>query len=211
MEIESVNLEQSISDSHAAMQSVRQGDSSSIGRLTQSLRPYLKQVVRNELGGESSVGIDDESDIVQKALTQATANMSGFRGETVGEWSAWLAAIARNEARMCRRYWQADRRSLRRQVSALPGVLESEAGEQTSPSAAASKQEELDRLTNALAELSETQRQLIYWRQNEGLSHTDIAKRLGITIENSRQRCKSAMDALRRAWASLENRGPKDV
>ncbi len=202
--IESENIEQSISDSHAAMLRVMQGDSVAIGHLAQSLRPYLKQIVRNEIGGENVLGIEDESDIVQKALTQAMANLSGFRGQTLAEWSAWLAAIARNEARMSRRYWLSDRRSVRRQVKEASALLENHAGAQSSISAKATRREEMDRLANALAELTEAQRQLVQWRQNDGLSHADIASRLGITVETSRQRCKSAMDALRRAWASLE-------
>lgn len=188
------------------MLSVLQGDSSAIGRLTQALRPYLKTVVRNELGRENLVGVEDESDIVQQALAQATAGLSGFRGQTLSEWSAWLAAIARNEARKSRRYWQADRRSVRKQVTGTPELLENEAGELTSPSSAASRDEEMVRLTQALAGLPEAQRQLIHWRQNENLSHAEIAKRLDISVETSRQRCKSAMDALRRSWAALEKR-----
>lgn len=187
------------------MLSVLQGDTSAIGRLTQALRPYLKTVIRNELGGEKVAGVDDESDIVQQALTQATAGLSSFRGQSLSDWSAWLAAIARNEARKSRRYWQAERRSFRKQVTGAPELLENEAGELTSPSSAASHDEEMARLTQALAGLPEAQRQLIHWRQNENLSHAEIASKLGISVENSRQRCKSAMDALRRAWAILDN------
>lgn len=184
---------------------VLQGDTSAIGRLTQALRPYLKTVIRNELGGANVVGVEDESDIVQQALAQATAGLSGFRGQTLPEWSAWLAAIARNEARRSRRYWQADRRSVRQQVAGIPELLENEAGSLTSPSTAVSRDEEMARLAQAVADLPEAQRQLIQWRQNENLSHAEIANKLGITVETSRHRCKSAMDALRRAWTALDS------
>jgi len=204
VDLASDDIESSISESHTAMLSVLRGDTSAIGRMTQALRPYLKTVIRNELGG-MNVGVEDESDIVQQALAQATAGLSGFRGQTISEWSAWLAAIARNEARRSRRYWQADRRSVRQQVTGVTELLENEAAELTSPSTAVSRDEEIARLAQALSKLPEAQRQLIQWRQNENLSHAEIANKLGITVETSRQRCKSAMDALRRAWTALES------
>lgn len=195
----SEHADQSLADSHVAILAVQAGDSSAIGRLTQSLRPFLKHVVREELRGGAGRVREDESDLVQQALAQAVENAQGFRGQSLAEWRAWLAAIARNQARLSRRYWRAGRRDLSRSSELGSGLLEPGSGRST-PSHQAIRAENLEQLSRAMSSLSVDQQQLIRWRQTERMPHSEIAARLGIQEEAARQRCKSAMDALRKAW-----------
>ncbi|HMP79729.1 MAG TPA: sigma-70 family RNA polymerase sigma factor [Pirellulaceae bacterium] len=196
-------IDLSVDESHAALKALLEGDQSALGRLTQSLRSFLKHIVRQEMSAGLRSNFEDDSDIVQQALAEAIAKVKEFRGQSTGEWRAWLAAIARNQARMNRRYWQADRRAVRRQIDAGSCSLDSQPGEQSSPSTAVVRQEDAERLRLATSKLSEQHQQIISWRLYEGLAHADIADRLGISVEASRQRCKAAMDALRRAWSQL--------
>ncbi len=174
-------------------------------RSQQLLRLYLKQVIRQELNSSRRHVSDDDSDLVQQALVRAVENLSGFRGNSLDEWKAWLAAIVRNQARASRRFWQADRRSAARQVDA-PDAIDGKAAEHSTPSAALIRGEHAAQLQTALAALSESQRQLIRWRQDDGLSYAEIAERLMIGVDAARQRCKAAMDALRQAWKTNEPR-----
>jgi RNA polymerase sigma-70 factor, ECF subfamily len=196
------DLERSLSESHAELLALRDGDASVLGRLTENLRPYLKFVVRKELMSLGTHSIrEDDSDIVQQTLLQAVHHLEQFRGESLPEWKMWLVAIAKNQIRLSSRFWKAERRSTFSEVEWSPSMaLQSEV---SSPSTAMQREELSGLLQQALTQLSEPQQQLIQWRQQEGMSHAEIANRLNITEEASRQRCKSAMDALRLAWKKL--------
>lgn len=197
------SAEQSLADSHAALFAVRAGDHSALWRLSETLRPWLKQVAHQELGPGKRGTSEDDSDLVQRTLVKAVQGISGFRGSSLEEWRAWLAAITRNEARSSRRHAGAGRRAISREIP-LSETLPP-ASREDPPSAAARREELGERLKQAVAQLTPEQRQLLNWRQDEGLSHAEIASRLGITVEATRQRCKSAMDALRKTWS--ESRG----
>lgn len=190
--------EESLSDSHALLPAALTGDAAALGGLSERLRPFLKEIVRRELGSVRVGPESDYSDVVQQTLLRAITGISDFRGRTLEEWRGWLAAIARNEAKMAQRHAHAHCRDKRRNVS-----LDSDfvlAGTDESPSAALHQVELRQKLSMAIEQLSEDQQQLIRWRQEEQLSHAEIAERLGIKLDAARQRCKAAMDALRRAW-----------
>lgn len=188
---------QSLEDSHALLELARQGDGSALGQLTERLRPYLKQVVRPGLAAGAAVAHEDASDLVQQTLMRAVSNLGEFRGTTIQEWRGWLAAIARNETRAALRHQAAEMRDSVRSVPLESGIL---AADGESPSTAMQRNELQQRLDLTLQELAPAQRQIIRWRQDEQLSHAEIADRLGIRVDAARQRCKAAMDALRKAW-----------
>ena len=196
------DLEQSLSESHAELNALRGGDESVLGRLSENLRPYLKYVVRKELQSRGTLSLrEDDSDIVQQTLLQAVHHLDQFRGESVQEWKMWLVAIAKNQIRSSTRFWQAERRSKFSEVE-LPQSM-ALLSEASSPSTAMQREELSGLLQQAMSKLSESQQQLIQWRQQEGMSHAEIASRLNISEDASRQRCKSAMDSLRLVWKEL--------
>lgn len=193
--------ERSLSESHIAVSALKSGDPSAIGRWTDCVRPYLKQVVRRELTQACRNLPDEASDLVQATLVRVLQNLHQFRGSSISEWREWLAAIARHESRGAIRFWLADRRNVNRTTDMASGF--EVAGEFSSPSSAMRQSELGTRLSQAMEHLSPEQRQLIGWRQQDGLSHREIASRLSTSEEASRQRCKQAMDALRRAWKAM--------
>lgn len=195
------DIEQSLHDSHLTVLAIKAGDLSVLGRLTVELRPYLRRVIQNELIAMAAQVPEDNSDLIQQTLLKAVQSIDSFRGQTMDEWRVWLAVIARNEVRMSSRYWNSQKRSLLRQSDVAGELLSGLAADDATPSADLRRQELASQLSKALASLSPAERQIITWRQDNGLSHLQIAERLGISVDAARQRCKSAMDSLRKAFA----------
>lgn len=198
--LDDFDIEQSLHDSHLTVLAIKSGDAAALGRLSMELRPYLRRVIQGEMISISAQLPEDQSDLIQQTLLKAVQSIDTFRGRSLDEWRVWLAVIARNEVRMSSRYWNTHKRSLQRQVDLgepLSGIVATD----ETPSADLRRQELATQLSNALERLSEAERQIISWRQDDGLSHAQIAERLGISVDAARQRCKSAMDSLRKAFA----------
>lgn len=193
-----LTAEQSLADSHALLPAVLEGNADALGLLTQRLRPYLKEVVRRELATVPPGADCDQSDLVQQTLLRAVGAVAGFRGRSLEEWKGWLAAIARNETRAAIRHRQAQRRDRGRSGPLDPDLALADSTD--SPSMSLQRLELRQRLEKALSRLAPDQRELVRWRQEDQLSHAEIADRLSIRIDAARQRCKAAMDALRKAW-----------
>src|SRR5206468_3637923 len=107
----------------------------------------------------------DPSDVVQQSLLDAHEKLDQFRGQTPAELTAWLRQIlANNLVAACRTFAPGARdvgleRSLREGVEHSSLRLEALlAGDRSSPTAQAVRNEELVRLAEALERLPEDQR-----------------------------------------------------
>jgi RNA polymerase sigma-70 factor (ECF subfamily) len=141
-------------------------------------RDYLLLLARARLGGRLR-GKFEASDIVQQTLLEAHRDRHGFRG---GDPAAWLRRIlARNLANAARDLGRARRdvareRSLEAALDASSARLEAFlAADQSSPSARAQRNEQLLRLSRALAELPDDQRQAVILRHLEGRPLAEIS------------------------------------
>jgi RNA polymerase sigma-70 factor (ECF subfamily) len=130
----------------------------------------------------------DPSDLVQQALLRAHQARAQFRGTTPAEWKAWLRQIlARTMANACRDLARGKRdvaleRSLQAAVDDSSARLEAWLiAEQASPSQQAEHQEQLVRLTEALARLPDVQREAVLLKHCQGWSLAEIAAHLGRT------------------------------
>ncbi|MDX2203438.1 MAG: sigma-70 family RNA polymerase sigma factor [Hyphomicrobiaceae bacterium] len=126
----------------------------------------------------------DAEDVVQDAYLRAFRAFSNFRGDA---FRPWLLAIVRNAA-----YRELGRRKQRRSVVSLDEFL-AQAGTDGSRSRAVAdvaderpgaeatlvRSVEEGYLRRALAELSETYREVILLREIEGLSYREIAQVIG--------------------------------
>jgi RNA polymerase sigma-70 factor (ECF subfamily) len=150
-------------------------------------RDYLRLLVRLQLGPRLRAKLD-ASDIVQQAILQAHERRDSFRGQTEGEWLAWLRAILANALAGAVRRFETQARDpgrersleaeLERSASRLEGLL---AADQTSPSERAVRGEELLRLAQALARLQEDQRQVVELHYLKGLPVSEVAEHIGRT------------------------------
>jgi RNA polymerase sigma-70 factor (ECF subfamily) len=150
-------------------------------------RDYLRLLARMQLGSRLQAQLD-ASDVVQQTLLEAQQQLAQFRGSSEAALATWLRQIlARNLADVFRAAGRA-RRDVSRQRS-LEAALEESASrlgswlqaEQSSPSQQAQRREEALRLTEALAQLPEPQREAVVLRHLEGWSLADIAAHLDRT------------------------------
>ena len=130
----------------------------------------------------------DPSDVVQQTLMEAYQQRDQFRGRTEAELVAWLRQIlAHNLVDMIRGFRRA-KRDVARERSLEEALDHSSArldawlvAEQSSPSQRAQRHEQAVRLANALAELSDAQREALVLQHWHGQSLAEIGKKLGRT------------------------------
>ncbi len=125
----------------------------------------------------------EPSDIVQKTLQKAWQAIEQFEGQTEAQLKAWLRPILLHTiVDEVAKLAPATRVSLEATLEASSARLERcLAAEDSSPSARAMRQEDLDRLAAALAELPEDQRQAVELKHLQGWSVEAISNHTGRT------------------------------
>jgi RNA polymerase sigma-70 factor (ECF subfamily) len=182
----------------------RKREAGAIDRLLESYRQYLKLLARTGIDA-SLQGKADPSDLVQETFLKAHQHFGQFQGHSEAELIAWLRQIlARNLADLIRRYHVAESRRAGRERSleqlinassqALDNLLADTAG---SPSRSAERRELSVVLANALAELSEEQREVIVLRSLEERDWPEISQRMGRTAGAVRMLWVRALKRLR--------------
>jgi RNA polymerase sigma-70 factor (ECF subfamily) len=138
----------------------RTGDSAALDPLLDRWRPLLRLQARRLLGADLSARVDP-SDVVQEALTQAVQSLEQFRGQTEGEWVAWLRTMVAGQAAKARRYHSADKRDMACEQG-LPGTgpVDPSGG----PVTRVLEREQAARLARAIEELPEPMRHVV-WRR----------------------------------------------
>jgi RNA polymerase sigma-70 factor (ECF subfamily) len=168
--------------------SARQGSSSCLGRLLALYTNYLKLLVAAQIDQRLRVRVSP-SDIVQDTFFEAHRDFGQFRGQSTGEFVAWLRRIVVNNIlRVVEQHVQAEKRDVRREVSleeigrrleqstARLETLLAEGGE--SPSGCAVRREHEIMLADALAQLPNDYRDVIIMRHIEGLPFDEVAQRM---------------------------------
>ncbi len=150
-------------------------------------RSYLYLLARADLGPKLQLDID-ASDLVQQTLMDAHAKKDQFRGDTDAQRAAWLRQILSHNLADALRHQHRAKRDVSRQQPLEAAIDDSFrraeswlAARQSSPSQHVSKQEELLRLSDALTELPEAQRDAVILRHLQGLSLVEAARQLGRT------------------------------
>jgi RNA polymerase sigma-70 factor (ECF subfamily) len=161
-------------------------------------RAYLHLLARVRLR-KGAAGPVDASDVVQEALLKAHRNREQFRGDTEGQWRAWLRRILANVlADACRdaRREQAICGALDQSASGLEDFL---ASVLSTPSQNVEHEEQLLLLAEALANLSDDERTALELRflQQPPWSLADIAATL------NRPTAKAVAGLLSRGLAKL--------
>lgn len=191
----------SISD---LIRKARKDESGALERLLESYRQYLKLLARTGID-HSLQGKADPSDLVQETFLKAHEHFKQFRGHNEAELTTWLRRIlARNLADLTRRYHLAESRRAGRERSleqlldtssqALNNLLADAAG---SPSESAQRRELSVVLANALAELSDEQREVIVLRSLEERDWPEVARRMKRTAGAVRMLWVRALKRLR--------------
>lgn len=130
---------------------------------------------------------DDRSDLYQSALAKAYVAAPTITARSSGELYGYVARIMRNEA--------FNRRPRERRVTSWPSGVDPSA-DQSTPSSPARRSEEVARLTKALAQMSSGDQTVIQMRYFDALPHEEIARRLEISVDASKQRLHRAVKRL---------------
>jgi RNA polymerase sigma-70 factor (ECF subfamily) len=184
--------------------------SNSKAKALEPFRSYLEVLARIHLDPRLR-GKLDPADLVQQVLLRAHAAWPELKNPDEPVLLAWLRRIlARTLADVVKHYDRDKRavdleRSLETELdqsgSGLAGWL---AADQTSPSQAAMRNEELLRLADALAALPELQREVVVLKHLRGWTFQQIAEHIGRSVPAVASLLRRGLETLRRRLAPEE-------
>jgi RNA polymerase sigma-70 factor (ECF subfamily) len=146
----------------------------------------------------------DSLDVVQDAIILALGSLKEFTYKNEGDFMRWLSRIAENKIRDILDRFHTNKRDINREMPFKEESRSTEGGfvgaagpmGNTTPSVIVSRKEELDRLEKALDELKPEYKEVVVLKRIEGLSHAEIAQRLGKNTGAVRMLLARAMAAL---------------
>jgi RNA polymerase sigma-70 factor (ECF subfamily) len=183
----------------------RAGDGTALGQLLEAYRNYLIVLARVQIGRRLQ-GKVDASDVVQEAFLKAHRNFGQFRGQSQKELAGWLRQILlSNLLNLVRQYHGSRRRDLRLERDLAVELDQSSRdldgalfAKQSTPSQKACKREQAVLLADALGRLPEDYRDVIILRHLEGLPFTEVAARMGRSLDSVDKLWVRALGRLRR-------------
>lgn len=155
------------------------GNQDAFEKLFSNHRPFLRQVVEFRLDTRARSRVDP-SDIVQETYLEAHRRMRHYLEEQPMPFRLWLRQIAYDRARKTNRtHVTAQRRSVVREI-ALPeksslALAQQLLADAPTPSQELDQRELGEQLREAVYQLSEMDREIIFLRHYEGLSNHEVA------------------------------------
>lgn len=154
-------------------------------RSLSAYRDYLHTLARLQLGVQWQ-GKVDASDVVQQTILRAHAGMHQFRGTSEAEWLGWLRTILAHVLSSISREYKTAARDVDRELS-LEAELERSSArlekilavDQSSPSQAAIRSEDLLKLAHALVRLPGDERSAVELHHLKGMTVAEVAEELG--------------------------------
>ena len=148
----------------------------------------------------------DGSDLVQECQTLAVGSFARFRGQSQGEFLAWLAVILDRRVLRAMRFWGEQRRDRRRERSAAGAGCGAEepAASSTAVLDRLARGEDTERLKLAASWCRQDDLDLISKHLYESRSHDEIAAELGVGAPTARQRYCRAVRRVGQALRLLE-------
>lgn len=184
------------------------GDRSTLGRLLELHRNYLRLLARIEIGRHLQ-GKVDASDVVQEVFLDANRYFVSFRGSAEPQFLLWLRQIlAGTLANVVRRYLGTQARDIRMEQE-LAGDLDQSScalaklliDPHGSPSQHAMQREQTRMVAEALARLPEDYQTVIVLRHLEGLTFQQVAERMGRTVDSVEKLWLRGLTRLKREFA----------
>lgn len=165
----------------------RQGEPDAIGELLESYRNYLKLLASTQLRGRLSRRVSP-SDVVQETMLAAHRDFDAFRGESAGQFTAWLRAILSHNLLNAIDRHLCIKRDARREISfeAIDHQLDaSGVAMQTllvapdpTPSTHLRRDEDARRVADLMSQLPDDYRDVILLRNFNGLRFDRVAEQM---------------------------------
>ncbi len=185
----------------------KEGNESALNQLCSVYSERVRRIIRLRLDQKLRPKLDSV-DVVQDALILALGGLKDFNYRNEGDFLRWFSTIAENKLRDIWDKFHANKRDIHREI---PFKKEGETVEggyvgaaepigTTTPSVIMRKKEALDRLEKALDKLKPQYKQVVVLKRIEGLSHAEIAERLGKNSGAVRMLLARAMAALTIAY-----------
>jgi len=184
------------------LQQVRTGDPRALECLLSMHRAYLRQLVELRLDPRLRARVDP-SDVVQEAQLEEVRRLPEYLREPALPFRLWLRRLAQDRLGMLWRFhFKAARRSVSREIvypeERSLRLMEQLASTGSTPSQELSREEQARRVREAVAALSEADREILLLRNFEGLSFEEVSCLLGIEGATARQRHGRALIRLTR-------------
>ncbi len=173
-----------MADDQKLWEQIRRGDAAAFGGFYQNHAPRVQAFLRLLVGNKQTA-----EDIMQETFTQIWQRPNGFQPER-GTLQAYLYGIGRKRAAD---WWR----------------KQTKQEERREEEAAISSTERTSIVSDALGHLPEEQRALLWLREVEGQSYSELAAILEIPVGTVRSRLFTAREALRKIWKG-PGQGPKE-
>jgi RNA polymerase sigma-70 factor, ECF subfamily len=166
------------------------GDVEAFRKLFQDYAPRVKSYMMRQ-GADANTA----EELAQETLLTVWRKAKLYSGEK-GSATTWIFTIARN--------LRIDR--LRKEMTwvELPEGRNEEASTDISPDEAVSERERKERVQKALGELPADQHEVVTLSYVEGLSHSEIAERLGLPLGTVKSRMRLAYLKIRESVEDLK-------
>jgi RNA polymerase sigma-70 factor (ECF subfamily) len=174
----------------------RAGDREALGDLLEKNRDYLRNLADRLLDDRVGKRID-ASDLVQQTCLSVHKQIGEFVGQDAAQFAAWLRQIhERNIHNAVRDQLHTEKRAIGREERLADG--DAHAIRQTTPSQHVVRREESVRLTAAIAQLVEDEREALHRRYLEGQSVAEIAAAMDLSKDALARLFKRAMKNVKR-------------
>jgi RNA polymerase sigma-70 factor (ECF subfamily) len=193
-------------ETDALLNAAKAGTPGAVDQLLQEFRTPLRRVVDLRLDPALARRVD-ASDIVQDVLIEATQRLRDYLKKPDMPFHLWLRHLAQDRIIDAhRKHRQAQRRSIDREQAIHPSPWAEDSSAslvaqlvdtERTPSTEAIRLELQGKLTAAVAQLSEDDREMILMRHSELLSNQDVAKILKLTDAAASMRYLRALRRLR--------------
>jgi len=185
----------------------KEGDETALNQLCSIYGERVRRIIRFRIDRKLRPKFDSV-DIVQDALILALGGLKDFSYRNEGDFLRWLSRIAENKLHDIVGKFHTEKRDVHKEIpfkkeggSTIDGSVGA-AGpiRTTTPSVIACRKEALDKLEQAMDELKPEYRQVVVLKRIEGLSHAEIAERLGKKTGAVRMLLARSMAALTIAY-----------
>jgi RNA polymerase sigma-70 factor (ECF subfamily) len=189
------------------IRAARAGKSDAVGRLLSLYVNYLKILATTQLDPKLRRRVSP-SDVVQETFCDAHRDFPRFRGESEGQFVAWLRRILiHNLARFVELHVLTEKRDIRRELSMneMRQAVDRSSnqmdalfiGKEGTPSGAAIKRERSVLLADCLSELPDDYRQVVLLRNFQGLPFNEVAQQMDRSSGAVRMLWLRALEQLR--------------